>query len=742
MDKIGKKFEAVVGGKVFTFETGKLAGQAGGAVTLQLGDSMMFSAATMGGVREGLDFFPLTVEYEERMYAGGRIPGSFFRREGRPGTDAILASRLTDRPIRPLFNKNMRNEVQIINMSLSSDDDNPLDILVTNASSAALTISDIPWDGPIGAVRIGMIDGEFIANPTYAEIEVSDLDLRVAATRDAILMVECGANEVSEDIMVEALNYAHEAIIPLIDVQERMRAEVGKPKREVDIHQLDETLAEKVYERTASEFNAIYARPYVKAEMMEALDALKAAVMEEFVEVESEVDIKVQEKDIREAFEKADSKVVRNRILEQGVRIDGRGVKDVRDIWCETSVSPRAHGSGVFTRGETQAFTLATLGTPRDAQEIDNLGPNDDKRYMHHYNFPPYCTGEAKMLRGSSRREIGHGALAERALEPVLPSRDEFPYTIRLVSEVMSSNGSSSMASTCGSTLALMDAGVPIKAPVSGVAMGLIKEGDRYKILTDILGAEDHLGDMDFKVTGTHKGITALQMDIKVKGLSKELMSEALTQAKDAREHILQKMLEEISAPRPQLKDFTPRITTVKVPVDKIGAIIGPGGKNIRALQETTNTKIDIEEDGTVFISAKNGLDEAAAREQIQSLTESAEIGHIYTGKVVRTTDFGAFVQILPGTDGMVHISQLDSERVNSVEDVCQVGDELTVMVTNVDGNGKIRLSRQAVLEGWTVEEAQERDRPSKPRSGGGDRGNSRGRSGGDRGGNRSPRRN
>jgi polyribonucleotide nucleotidyltransferase len=742
MDKNGKKFEAVVAGKVFTFETGKLAGQAGGAVTLQLGDSMMFSAATMGGIREGLDFFPLTVEYEERMYAGGRIPGSFFRREGRPGTDAILASRLTDRPIRPLFNKNMRNEVQIINMSLSSDDDNPLDILVTNASSAALMISDIPWDGPIGAVRIGLIDGEFVVNPTYTEIEYSDLDLRVAATRDAILMVECGANEIPEDIMVDALNFAHEAIIPLIDVQERMRAEVGKPKREVDIHQLDESLAEKVYERTAGEFNAIYGRPYVKAEMMEALDALKEAVLEEFVDAESEVDIKVQEKDIREAFEKAESKIVRNRILDQGVRIDGRGVKDVRDIWCETSVSPRAHGSGLFTRGETQAFTLATLGTPRDAQEIDNLAPTDEKRYMHHYNFPPYCTGEAKMLRGSSRREIGHGALAERALEPVLPSREEFPYTIRLVSEVMSSNGSSSMASACGSTLALMDAGVPIKAPVSGVAMGLIKEGDRYKILTDILGAEDHLGDMDFKVTGTQKGITALQMDIKIKGLSKEVMSEALTQAKDAREHILQKMLEEIPAPRPQLKDFTPRISTVKVAVDKIGAIIGPGGKNIRALQEQTNTKIDIEEDGTVFISAKNGLDEAAAREQIQLLTESAEVGHIYTGKVVRTTDFGAFVQILPGTDGMVHISQLDSERVNSVEDVCQVGDELTVMVTNVDSNGKIRLSRQAVLEGWTVEEAQERDRPSKPRSGGGDRGGSRGRSGGDRGGNRAPRRN
>ena len=716
MDKIGKKFEAVVGGKVFTFETGKLAGQAGGAVTLQLGNSKIFSAATMGGIREGLDFFPLTVEYEERMYAGGQIPGSFFRREGRPGTDAVLAARLTDRPLRPLFNKNMRNETQIINLSLSSDGENPLDILVVNASSAALTISEIPWDGPIGAVRLGLIDGEFIVNPTYEELEVSDLDLRIAGTREAILMVECGANEVPEEKIVEALEYGHQAMMPIIDTIERMREEIGKPKTEVALHELDPEIGNKVYERAAGALKEIYSRPYVKAEMYAALDELKEAVVAEFVDADAE-DAKQQEKDVLEAFENADKKVVRARILDEGIRPDGRSSTDIRDIWCDVGDSPMAHGSAIFTRGETQAYSLATLGTPRDAQEIDNLGPVEQKRYLHHYNFPPYCTGEAKRLRGSSRREIGHGMLAERALMPVIPSKEEFPYTIRVVSEIMSSNGSSSMASTCGSTLSLMDAGVPIKAPVSGVAMGLIKEGEKYRILTDILGMEDHLGDMDFKVTGTRKGVTALQMDIKIKGLTSEVMSEALTQAKGAREHILQKMLEVIPAPRPELKDHTPRITSVKVPVDKIGAIIGPGGKNIRQLQEDTNTTIDIEEDGTVFISAKTGKDEMAARERIEVMTESPEVGRIYTGKVVRTTNYGAFVEILPGQDGMVHISQLDSTRIEKVEDVCSVGDEITVMITNIDDNGKIRLSRQAVLEGWSVEEAQEKDRPNRSRS-------------------------
>ncbi|MCD4754043.1 MAG: polyribonucleotide nucleotidyltransferase [Anaerolineaceae bacterium] len=733
MNKQGKQFNAVVDGKVFTLETGKLAGQAGGAVTIRLGDSIIFCSATMGGVREGLDFLPLTVEYEERMYAGGQIPGSFFRREGRPGTDAILTSRLTDRPLRPLFNKNMRNNTQVINMSLSADDDNPLDILVINASSAALTISDIPWDGPIAAVRVALIDGGFIANPTFSEMEVSDLDLRLAGTRDAILMVECGANEISEDIMIDAIEFGHQSILPLIDVMEQMREEVGKPKREIELHEMDNELLAQVKEFASGKLLEIFERPYIKAELYQSLDDLKAKMLENLVDVEAD-NAGDQKKSALEAYDKVFKSVVRNRVLKTGVRVDGRSNTEVRPIWCEVGTSPRAHGSGIFTRGETQAFTFATLGTPRDAQEIDNLSPTNRKSYFHHYNFPPYCTGEAKMLRGTSRRETGHGALAERALLPVIPSQEEFPYTLRVVSEIMSSNGSSSMASTCGSTLALMDAGVPIKAPVSGVAMGLIKEGDDYKILTDILGLEDHLGDMDFKVTGTEKGITALQMDIKIKGLSKELMSEALAQAKEARAHILKQMLSVISVPNPELKEYAPRISTVKVPVDKIGAVIGPGGKNIRRLQEETNTKIDIEEDGTIFIAAKSAIDEAAAREQIELMTESPEAGHIYTGKVVRTTDFGAFIQILPGVDGMVHISQLDSQRVNSVEDVCSVGDEISVMVTNIDPGGKIRLSRQAVLEGWTLAEAKEKDRPNRSRpSGGRSNNNRRSNSGGNR---------
>ena len=734
MNKQGKQFNAVVDGKVFTFETGKLAGQAGGAVTVRLGDSIIFCSATMGGIREGLDFLPLTVEYEERMYAGGQIPGSFFRREGRPGTDAILTSRLTDRPIRPLFDKNMRNNTQVINMAISSDDENPLDILVINASSAALTISDIPWDGPIAAVRVALIDGGFIANPTFSEMEVSDLDLRLAGTRDAILMVECGANEISEDIMIDAIEFGHQSIRPLIDVMKQMREEVGKLKREIELHGMDKEILSQVEEFASGKLLEIFERPYVKAEMYQSLDDLKSETLEKVVDVEAD-NAGDQKKSTLEAYDKVFKNVVRNRVLKTGVRVDGRSNTEVRPIWCEVGTSPRAHGSGIFTRGETQAFTFATLGTPRDAQEIDNLSPTNRKSYFHHYNFPPYCTGEAKMLRGTSRRETGHGALAERALLPVIPSQEEFPYTLRVVSEIMSSNGSSSMASTCGSTLALMDAGVPIKAPVSGVAMGLIKEGDDYKILTDILGLEDHLGDMDFKVTGTEKGITALQMDIKIKGLSKDLMSEALAQAKEARAHILKQMLSVISVPNPELKEYAPRISTIKVPVAKIGAVIGPGGKNIRQLQEETNTKIDIEEDGTIFIAAKSAIDEAAAREQIELMTESPEAGHIYTGKVVRTTDFGAFIQILPGVDGMVHISQLDSQRVNKVEDVCSVGDEISVMVTNIDPGGKIRLSRQAVLEGWTLAEAKEKDRPNKSRPSGGrsNNNNRRSNSGGNR---------
>jgi polyribonucleotide nucleotidyltransferase len=728
MQPEAKQFNIEVNDKTFSFETGKLAGQAGGAVTLRLGDTMVFAAATMSSeVRPGIDFFPLTVDYEERMYAGGRIPGSFFRREGRPTEEAILTARLTDRPLRPLFPKDLRNDVQVIIYALSTAAENPIDILAVNVASAAMMISDIPWGGPVGAVRVGRIDGTFIANPTFADLENSDLDLRLAGTRDAILMVESGANEVTEDVMVAALEFGHQAIQPLLDIQEKMAAEVGKPKREYKHFVTNESLKDAVAARITSPLNEILDRPYVKAESYGAIDELRAAVIEEMAG-----DDETMIGDVKTAFDDVERMVVRQRILERGLRPDGRGKTDIRDIWCEVDVSPRAHGSGLFTRGETQVLTLATLGTPREAQELDNLTPSETKRYMHHYNFPPFSTGETKPLRGASRREVGHGALAERALVPVIPEESDFPYTLRLVSEVLSSNGSSSMASVCGSTLALMDTGVPIKAPVAGVAMGLIKEGDSYAILTDILGSEDHLGDMDFKVAGTDKGITALQMDIKIRGITSEIMSSALEQARKARLFILDKMMAVIPAPRPELKPHAPRISVVQIPVDKIGAVIGPGGKTIRSIQDETGAKIDIGEDGSVFIATSDGESARRARERVEALTESAVIGRIYTGKVVRVVDFGAFVEILPNVDGLVHISQLDTQRVEKVEDVVRLGDEITVMVTDIDPQGKIRLSRQAVLEGWTAEEAAEHDRPrSRSSSSRGGRGGDRRSSGG-----------
>ena len=733
-----KRYTTTVGSRTIAIETGKLALQAGGAVTVHLNDTVIFAAATMGDVREGIDFFPLSVDYEERMYAGGKIPGSFFRREGRPSTDAILTARLTDRPLRPLFPEGMRNEVQIIMYSLSADAENPLDILAINAASASIMISDIPWNGPVAAVRVGRVDGQFVANPTFPEMDKSDLDLRIAGTRDAILMVECGADEVPEEIMVAALEFGHQAIQPLIELQRQMQAEIGKPKREVTLYVPDADLKKKVFGRVSGAIGSLLDKPLKKNEFYSGMTTLKDELVAEMCTVPdgaSAADYPTPAS-VREAFDQAEQTIVRERILNLGKRPDGRAPTEIRPIWCEVGFSPRAHGSGLFTRGETQVLTLATLGTLREAQEIDTLSPVDTKRYMHHYNFPPFSTGETKMLRGQSRREVGHGALAERALEPVIPSEETFPYTLRLVSEVFASNGSSSMASVCGSTLALMDTGVPIKAPVAGVAMGLVKEGERFQILTDIQGTEDHLGDMDFKVAGTANGITALQMDIKISGLSTEIMKQALEQARQARLFILDKMLEVIPAPRPELKPHTPRVTTVKIPVDKIGAIIGPGGKNIRALQEETGTRIDIEEDGTVYIASADGEKARIARERIEAIAETPQVGRIYTGKVVRIADFGAFVEILPGTDGMVHISQLDSERVEKVEDVVRMGDEITVMVTGIDAMGKIRLSRQAVLEGWTIEEAQERD---SRKSGGGRPGGGRpgGRPGGDRRGGR-----
>ncbi len=734
----GKKYSTVVGNKTVTIETGRLAGQAGGALTIGIDEAIVFASATMGGVRDGIDFFPLSVEYEERLYAGGKIPGSFFRREGRASTESILTARLTDRPLRPLFQDGMRNEVQVIMYSFSSDGINPLDILAINAASTAIMISDIPWGGPVGAVRIGRVNGEFVVNPTFAEIEASDLDLRLAGTKDAILMVECGANEIPEDIMAQALDLGHQSIQPLIDLQLKITAEIGKPKREVKLYIPDAESMKKVFDRVSGQMNELLDKPLSKVEFYAGMDKIKEEAQAELCTVPEGADASsyLTVGTFKEAFNQAEMDVVRERILSQGKRPDGRTPTQIRPIWCDVGVSPRAHGTGLFTRGETQILSFATLATLGEAQELDNLSPVKTKRYMHHYNFPPFSTGEVKPLRGQSRREVGHGALAERALEPVIPAEESFPYAIRVVSEALSSNGSTSMGSVCGSTLALMDAGVPIKAPVSGVAMGLITDSTgRYQILTDIQGTEDHLGDMDFKVAGTSAGITALQMDIKISGLSAKMMKEALEQARTARMSIMEKMLAALAEPRPELKPHAPRIITVKIPIDKIGALIGPGGKNIRALQEETGVKIDIEEDGTVYIASTSAEGAKIAQERIAGLGESAVVGNIYTGKVVRIEAFGAFVNIMPGIDGLVHISQLASERVNTVEDVCRLGDELTVMVTDIDPAGKIRLSRQAVLEGWSAEEAREKDKGG--RSGGGGRGGDRngGSRGGDRGG-------
>ena len=721
--KEAQRFSTTVGRDTITIETGKLAGQANGAVTVRLGATIILTTATMARTpREGIDFFPLSVEYEERLYAAGRIPGSFFRREGRPGEASILICRLTDRPLRPLFPADFRNDVQVVITSLSSDGEHQIDILAINGASAALTISDIPFHGPVGAVRVGYIDGALLANPTATEMDRSTLDLRIAGTQEAILMVECGANEIPEALMVEALDFGHKALQPMIDLQNQMREALGKPKNETYPKFLvSEEKVNAVRAQVGVRLADIFEKGGLKADVYGALDKLQDAVVEALKDT-------VDAKSIGAVIHDLEAEVVRSRILDRGVRPDGRGLTQIRPLDAEVDLSPRAHGSGLFTRGETQVLSIATLGTLKDKQELDGLDVDDSKRYLHHYNFPPYSTGEAKPMRGSSRREIGHGALAERALIPVLPTEQEFPYTIRVVSEVMSSNGSTSMASVCGSTLSLMDAGVPITAPVAGIAMGLISDGSRFAILTDIQGMEDHLGDMDFKVAGTSKGITALQMDIKIKGLSKEIMEKALAQANVARMTILEVIKSAIAEPRPELKEHAPRITTVHINPEKIGALIGPGGKNVRGIQDDTGAVIDIHEDGTVYIAATNGAMAEAARARVEGLTESVEIGKIYTGKVVRITDFGAFVEILPGTDGMVHISQLADYRAPTVESVVKMGDEVMVMVTDIDAGGKIRLSRRAVLEGLTPEQAREMDKPrsssggDRPRSGGGDR--------------------
>jgi polyribonucleotide nucleotidyltransferase len=727
-----RTFSTEFGGRTLTLETGVLGAQAGGAVTVRYGDTVLLVTATMSKEpRAGIDFFPLTVDFEERLYAAGRIPGSFQRREGRPSDQSVLVARLVDRPLRPLFPKGFVNEVQIILSALSVDGENLLEPLAIIGASAAVAISDIPWAGPVAGATIGFVDGEFIVNPTAAQMEISGLDLTAAGTIDNVLMVEAGAHELPEDMVLDALGLAHEVMIPVIELINQMVAEVGKAKfTDYQLALPAEATQELVYELAHDKVVAALSAGLGKHELSDALNAIRKEVFAALAERVASGEI--VEAHIGASLESINKKAVRQRILELGLRPDGRDTKSIRPVSVQVGRIPRVHGSGLFMRGETHVLSIATLGTPGDAQRLDALQAAEDKRYMHHYNFPPFSTGETGRLGGPRRREIGHGALAERALEPVIP--DDFPYTLRVVSEVVSSNGSTSMGSVCGSTLALMDAGVPIKAPVAGIAMGLVQdmETGAYRVLSDIQGIEDALGDMDFKVAGTEHGITALQMDLKIKGLDFNILREALDQAREGRLHIMSKMLEVMPAPRTSMSEYAPRILTIHIDPEKIGKLIGPGGKMIRSLQETFTVKIDVEEDGTVYISGE-GVQAERALDEIARMTENIELGKIYTGTVVRVEPYGAFVNILPGIDGLVHISQLADYRVDKVEDVANLGDELTAMVIDVDSQGKVRLSRQAVLEGWTVEEAQARDRGGRGGSRGGDRGDRGGR--GDRNG-------
>jgi polyribonucleotide nucleotidyltransferase len=693
------RFETVIGGRVMSIETGRVANLANGAVLVRYGDTMILATATASDApREGIDFFPLTVDVEERLYAAGKIPGGFIKREGRPSEHSILASRLADRPLRPLFPKGFHNDVQVVITVLSADQENDADMLGIVGASAALSISDIPFAGPVGAVRVGYINDELVINPLESQTADSKLDLAIAGTSDAIMMVEAGAKELPENLMLKALRFGHETMQDIIKMQEKLVQAAGKPKMPFEAPRPDAELQEKVAEFVRPRFEAAVMTAD-KQTREEALHAVEAELMAALGEAYPE-----RGKEIEALYEKELKQYVRNNILERGLRPDGRGLTEIRPITCEVGLLPRPHGSGLFTRGQTQILSVLTLGSPREEQMLDGLGGEESKRFMHHYNFPPYSTGEAKPLRGPGRREIGHGALAERAVAPVIPSQEEFPYTIRIVSEALSSNGSTSMGSVCGSTLALMDAGVPIKAPVAGVAMGLItgdgENAERFTILTDIQGMEDALGDMDFKVAGTADGITALQMDIKVRGITPQIMEKALAQARDGRMFIMEKMLDTIPEPRLELSPYAPRIQTIKINPEKIGALIGPGGKMIRKIQEDTSAKIDIDDDGTVHITCVSEDDMQRALDMVRALTEEVEIGKIYNGVVRRLVEFGAFVEILPGKEGLVRTNQLADYHVSRPEDVVSVGDEITVMVVEVDQQGRINLSRRAALSG------------------------------------------
>jgi polyribonucleotide nucleotidyltransferase len=709
-------FESEVGGRKLTIETGKLAGQASGAVTARYGDTVVLvTACTSQEPREGVDFLPLTVDYEERLYAAGKIPGGFIRREGRPSQEATLASRLTDRPLRPLLPKAWRNDIQVIITVLSADQENDPDILAVIGGSAALSISPIPFAGPVSAVHVGYINGEMVLNPTLAQLEDSQLDLVVVSTKEAIVMIEAGANEAPEDIVMQGIEFGHQANQPIIRLQEQLQQAVGQPKLETPVSEVNPEVLSEI-SPIADEKLARALGQSEKSQREEELSELKTELVEKLGE-------KFPEADINAALDDKIRTAIRNDLLDKQKRIDGRSLTDVRPVSCEVGLLPRTHGSALFTRGQTQVLTITTLGSVGKEQMLDGLGIEESKRFIHHYNFPPFSSGETRRIGSPGRREIGHGALAERAIEPVLPKAEDFPYTIRLVSEVLSSSGSTSMASVCAASLSLMDAGIPTKAAVAGIAMGLVTgEDSKYAILTDIQGIEDNYGDMDFKIAGTANGITAMQMDTKLKGISLEVVKQTLPQARQARLFILEKMQQTISASRPEMSKYAPRMYKITIDPDKIGAVIGTGGKTIRSIIEQTKATIDVDNDGTVLIGSP---DEEAARKAIdiiESLTKEVEVGAIYTGKVSRILNFGAMVEIAPGKEGLVHISELADHRVAKVEDEVKIGDEVTVKVTGIDDLGRVNLSRRAVFDksaqatGTRMQSSPSKDYPFKRR--------------------------
>jgi polyribonucleotide nucleotidyltransferase len=694
--------EMTLGGRTLILETGRLAKQANAAVMVRYGETAVLCTVTASSDPKDLDFFPLTVNYEERLYAAGKIPGGFIKREGRPSEKAILSSRLTDRPIRPLFPEGFRNDVQIANIVMSVDSDCPPEIAAMIGTSAALAISDVPFDGPIGGVIVGRIDGQFIVNPTPSQEQLSDLYVVVSGTKDAIMMVEAEANEVPETDMLEAIMFGHDAIKEQIVIIEQLQAIAGKPKMDVVLHSIDEEV-NKAVRAFAQERLVEAVRIAEKHARQDAIDAINSETVAHFEEVYAETPELVA--DVKEVLYDIVKEEVRRLITHDKVRPDGRALDEIRPIECDVALLPRTHGSGLFTRGQTQALSICTLGSMSEVQILDGISEEENKRFMHHYNFPPFSVGEARPLRPPGRREIGHGALGERALSKVIPTEAEFPYTIRLVSEVLESNGSTSQASICASTLAMMDAGVPIKAPVAGIAMGLIKDGEQFSILSDIQGMEDHLGDMDFKVAGTAEGVTAIQMDIKISGIDRAILSQALEQAKKGRMHILGEMAKVMTESRTHLSKYAPKILSMKINPDKIRDVIGAGGKVINKIIEDTGVKIDIEQDGSVFIASSNEEMNQKAKAIIEGIVREIVVGEIYLGTVRRIEKFGAFVEVLPGKDGLVHISQLSTERVAKVEDVVAVGDQITVKVTEIDGQGRVNLSRKAVLTQETASE-------------------------------------